>query len=370
MTLLASQAIPGIGRPVRILTTGGLLWKFGSDRAAVMLWQAGAMTVNTRWAKPTLVGELVTLRPFEPADVEGAWEMLHDPAGADLTATSARFTREQIEEWYATRDDQDQRLDLAIIENSTGEFVGEAVLNEWNSASDSANFRIALRGPAWFGRGLGGEATHLVVEHGLRTIGLKAITLGVLVRNPRARRAYERSGFVVTREYVEDGEAWLEMEIAAGLQVRRVDPRHRCAQRMSDALWGEIQQRYGFVGPHPFDPDSAVESNGGFWLALDGGTPVGSIALVPAAGESTTGRRGEVDVMYVVPSHRRRGIARLLLAALEDHARERGTDELVLRAGDPQPEALAFYAAHGFTPTQPFGHWTQDPTAICLRKHL
>lgn len=182
------------------------------------------MAVLGRWSKPTLVGELVTLRPFVDADLAGVWEMLHDPVGADLTATTAPFTRGQIEQWYASRNDQDERLDLAIVENPTGDFVGEAVLNEWQPDSDSANFRIALRGPAWFGRGLGGEATRLIVNHGLAVVGLRAITLGVLARNPRARRAYERAGFVVSKEYVEDGEAWVEMRITAPLHPLRIDP--------------------------------------------------------------------------------------------------------------------------------------------------
>ena len=87
------------------------------------------------------------------------------------------------------------------------------VLNEHDPETDSANFRIALRGPAWYGRGLGSEATRLVVDHALRTMGLQRLTLGVLARNPRARRAYEKAGFRRVRDYVEDGEDWVEMEV-------------------------------------------------------------------------------------------------------------------------------------------------------------
>ncbi|MEO6126616.1 MAG: GNAT family N-acetyltransferase [Ilumatobacteraceae bacterium] len=171
------------------------------------------MTVSHRWHKPTIVGDLVTLRPMCSADADAAWEMVNDPEGTDLTATVATFTFEQISEWVSTRNEQDQRLDLAIVENATGEYVGEAVLNEYDAESDSANFRISLRGPAWFGRRLGGEATELVVRHGLGSIGLTSITLGVLARNPRARKAYERAGFQVVGQIEEDGEQWIDMAI-------------------------------------------------------------------------------------------------------------------------------------------------------------
>ena len=162
-----------------------------------------------------LAGELVSLRPVTIDDAAAMWEMVDDPEGNDLTDTTATFTFEQIRDWCATRQDREERLDLAIVENATGAFAGEVVLNEYDAASDAANFRIALRGPAWYGRGLGTEATRLIVDHGLHTIGLSRITLGVLARNPRAIRTYEKAGFRRTTETVEDGQAWVQMEITA-----------------------------------------------------------------------------------------------------------------------------------------------------------
>lgn len=169
--------------------------------------------VTGRWRKPTLVGELVTLRPIETSDADAMWEAVNDPEGRELTSTTAVFTREQLDEWCASRARQDGRLDLAIVENATGEYAGEAVLNEFDPDQGSANFRVGLRGPAWFGRGLGGEATRLLVEHGLGEVGLERIVLHVLARNPRAMAAYRRAGFRETGRYREEGEDWVEMSV-------------------------------------------------------------------------------------------------------------------------------------------------------------
>jgi RimJ/RimL family protein N-acetyltransferase len=166
-----------------------------------------------RWAKPVLGGERVTLRPMTAADADMLWELVNDPTGNDLTATTADFTRERIDDWAATRAACCERLDLVIVDNATGEAAGEVVLNEYDPADDSCNFRIALRGPAWFGRGLGGEATQLIIAHGLGPVGLRRITLSVLRRNPRAIRAYERAGFNATGERHEDGEDWVAMAV-------------------------------------------------------------------------------------------------------------------------------------------------------------
>ena len=171
------------------------------------------VTSGSRWSKPTLVGEHVTLRPVTVDDADAMWEMINDPEGNDLTATSATFTYEQIRDWCAGRSDADERLDLAIVENATGEYAGEAVLNGYDARREATNFRISLRGPAWYGRGLGTEATRLIVEHGLHTIGLRTITLSVLARNPRAARAYEKAGLHRTGEAIEDGEAWVQMAV-------------------------------------------------------------------------------------------------------------------------------------------------------------
>jgi RimJ/RimL family protein N-acetyltransferase len=173
------------------------------------------MGVSGRWHKPTLTGDLVTLRPVSIDDADAMWEMVNDPEGNELTDTTSTFTYAQIRDWCATRADADERLDLTIVENATGDYAGEAVLNEYDADRDSANFRIALRGPAWYGRGLGTDATRLIVDHGLDTIGLGAITLTVLAVNPRAIRSYEKARFRRTGETIENGKAWVEMEITA-----------------------------------------------------------------------------------------------------------------------------------------------------------
>ncbi len=160
-----------------------------------------------------LIGERVTLRQLDGNDADAVWEMVNDTEGNDLTATTESFTRHQTDEWCASRPAQTDRLDLAIVENDTGEFAGEVVLNDFDATTDTCGFRISLRGPAWFGRGLGTEATRLIVAHGLDTIGLSSISLEVLARNPRARAVYDKIGFVAEREFDEDGESWIEMRI-------------------------------------------------------------------------------------------------------------------------------------------------------------
>lgn len=149
------------------------------------------------------------------------------------------------------------------------------------------------------------------------------------------------------------------------LQIAPADPYSPAARQMAAALWSEIQHRYGFTAPDPFKPEAFTAPRGGFWLATQGGPPVGSVALSPL-----DDKRAELDVMYVAESHRRAGVARALLTTAEDHARATGSTHILLRCGEPQPEAMDFYRSAGYLPIDRFGVWIDDETARCLAREI
>lgn len=143
------------------------------------------------------------------------------------------------------------------------------------------------------------------------------------------------------------------------------DPAGTAARTMAAALWSEIQERYGFAAPDPFDPADFSAEGAGFWVAFDGERPIGSIGLLPLDEDAA-----ELDVMYVVPAVRGAGVAQRLLAQLERHAVATGFARIRLRAGSPQPEAVRFYEKCGFGRIPAFGKWVGDDTAWCFEKPL
>jgi RimJ/RimL family protein N-acetyltransferase len=166
----------------------------------------------------------VVLRPFGDGDADAMWASFADTESTRLTGTHETFTEEQVRQWYATRNDQTDRLDLAVEDRTTGQCVGEAVLNDWNPDNRSCGFRILLTA-AGRGRGLGSEATSLITSYGLDELGLHRIELEVYAFNPRARRVYEKVGFVaegVRRDaLLWDGE-WID---AVMMSLLENDPR-------------------------------------------------------------------------------------------------------------------------------------------------
>lgn len=93
--------------------------------------------------------------------------------------------------------------------------MGEAVLNQYDPGNRSCNFRI-LVGPTGQGRGLGTEATRMLVGYGFEELLLHRISLEVYDFNPRARRAYEKVGFReegTLRESLRYEDRWIDATV-------------------------------------------------------------------------------------------------------------------------------------------------------------
>lgn len=90
-------------------------------------------------------------------------------------------------------------------------------------------------------------------------------------------------------------------------------------------------------------PGKYAPPDGRLFLALDGDTPIGCIALRRFDAES-----GEVKRLYLQPDHRGHGIAHALCAEVVEAARAIGYRRLVLDTLDRMTAARQLYAAAGF----------------------
>lgn len=142
---------------------------------------------------PILTGAGLRLRPLVAGDAEAMYASLDDPETLRLTGTQSSFTIEQVQRHCEHVGQADDRLDYII--EVAGQPTGEAVLNSVDEINRSASFRIAIWKNDDMNRGIGTEATRLLVRHGFENVGLNRIELEVYAFNPRARRVYEKVGF-------------------------------------------------------------------------------------------------------------------------------------------------------------------------------
>lgn len=145
--------------------------------------------------QPTIETARLRLVQLGPEHLDDLWEELNDPESARLTGTTATFTIEQARAHLARLPGKDDRADFAVLRLEDGTFLGEAVLNELDAENEAMNFRIALNRSARE-QGYGTEATRAVADFGFDRVGLHRISLSVFAFNQRAKRVYEKVGFV------------------------------------------------------------------------------------------------------------------------------------------------------------------------------
>ncbi|WP_405713527.1 MULTISPECIES: GNAT family N-acetyltransferase [unclassified Streptomyces] len=149
---------------------------------------------------------------------------------------------------------------------------------------------------------------------------------------------------------------------------------HPDAVKLNDQVQLEYAERYGDEGDvTPLDPSMFEPPHGLYLLAYDErDRPVatGGWRTQDRNDEGYSDGDAELKRMFVIPEGRGTGLARRILAALEEDARAAGRIRMVLETGDRQPEAIALYASSGYAPCEKFGHYRMYESSRCFAKPL
>jgi GNAT superfamily N-acetyltransferase len=161
-------------------------------------------------------------------------------------------------------------------------------------------------------------------------------------------------------------------ETVTAWRVVRVPITHPDAARLVEDVQQEYVERYGTPDETPLEADYFEAPQGAFFVGYLDGRPVATGAwrrrddVVVGDSHETA----EVKRMYVVKAARGLGLARAMLAHLEETAREAGAEVMVLETGTGQPEAIALYESSGYEPITPFGFYRHSPLVRCFARRL
>ena len=154
---------------------------------------------------------------------------------------------------------------------------------------------------------------------------------------------------------------------ALPLRVEAADPQGPVALGLLREAAIEARELY----PELHQPDAPWPTNpplperGAYVIAWQGDIAVGCGALRPIDETIVEVRR-----MYVLRAARKAGVARAVLAHLEEVARGLGFVVLRLETGYRQQPAMALYESAGFKRIAPFGQYANDPTSVCFEKGI
>ncbi|MFF4752557.1 GNAT family N-acetyltransferase [Streptomyces sp. NPDC002514] len=156
--------------------------------------------------------------------------------------------------------------------------------------------------------------------------------------------------------------------------IRRVPFDHPDAVKLNDEVQAEYHLRYGDGGDATvLDALDFTPPRGVYLIAYDGGDrPVatGGWRSQDANGQGNEDGDAELKRMFVIEQMRGRGLARRILAALEEDARAAGRVRMVLETGTAQPEAIALYTSSGYEPCTKFGYYRHHESSLCYAKPL
>jgi GNAT superfamily N-acetyltransferase len=159
------------------------------------------------------------------------------------------------------------------------------------------------------------------------------------------------------------------MTMGDELFIRPEAPKSAAGQAILQAYFAEVVGRFHGRNLRPHELDAAVSE-----FPSDDLAPPHGVLLVAWLADQPIGcaglrrqddKTGTVSRVFVSPSHRRRGVGRLLMESLERHARQHGLRRLRLDTRHDLAEARALYAAIGFHEVAAFNdepyaeHWFQ-----------
>jgi GNAT superfamily N-acetyltransferase len=142
------------------------------------------------------------------------------------------------------------------------------------------------------------------------------------------------------------------------VDFQEADPALPPAHDLIRAMVAEMNELYGDIEGQRVPsatPADFAQPAGTFLVGFAEGEPVCAGGIKRLDDEAA-----EIKRMYVVPAARRRGVARLLLGALEGAARDRGYRLVRLDTGPRQANAVALYASAGYAE---IGNYNANPLA-------
>ncbi len=272
------------------------------------------------------------------------WPLDHGQLRRDLTAAS------------------EHRHLLAAVEPGNEELVGHVML------TIQPEHRIAVVGrvlvdPARRGEGLGTALMQEIVRIAFDRLGLHRLQLGVYDFNLGAIACYQRVGFVIEgrmRDSTRGSAGYWTGYVMALLEeaYRQADANQRGGVMVRAARFADAPAIASLLAELGYPQDAeAAEAQLGAWagdprgvvlVAESDGSPAGVVAAHAIPYLERPGSFARVVALSVARAHRRSGLGRRLLAAVEAWAAELGCRDIEITSSRRRDDAHAFYGALGF----------------------
>ena len=176
------------------------------------------MTSPQRPALPILRAERVFLRPAERSDIPTFVRWFNDSELTSFVSMRDPMSLAMEERWFEQmlQDHGKSRylFVICLLEDATP--IGNIGLFDIDLVNGSAGIGITIGEKQLWGQGYGTDAMFALIDFGFGQLRLERLWLEVYDFNPRARRVYEKVGFVhegMKRQALRFEAEWIEAHI-------------------------------------------------------------------------------------------------------------------------------------------------------------
>ena len=157
-----------------------------------------------------LRGEQIYLRPITADDTELAVRWRNQPSVVANFLYRKPITPKDHEDWLAIEVFNGLVRQFIVCRNEDDKPLGSAYLQNFDEESRRAEWGIYLGEEQTYGKGVGTEAGHLILDYAFNTLGLHKVVSRVLARNTASARMSEKVGSIqeayLRDEYFLDGQ--------------------------------------------------------------------------------------------------------------------------------------------------------------------
>lgn len=148
------------------------------------------------------------------------------------------------------------------------------------------------------------------------------------------------------------------------LQVRKADPKEPGATALLQASHALMTSLYPAEHNHYLEIDELCTPDISFLIVEEDGEALGCGAM------ANKGTYGELKSIFTDPKGRGKGVAALIMSALEAEATAQNLPVIKLETGDTLDAAHRLYARCGFTICEKFGAYDDGPHSVFMEKQL
>jgi RimJ/RimL family protein N-acetyltransferase len=146
-----------------------------------------------------IYGERIRLRATEHEDVKKFCVWVNDPQVTRYLSLYLPMSTVDEENWFERMTKRDQAEKTLVIEVRDGDgwkMIGNCGVFDIDSVNRSGELGIMIGEKDEWNKGFGTESMRLLVRHCFETLNLNRAYLRVYAENLRAKRSYEKAGFV------------------------------------------------------------------------------------------------------------------------------------------------------------------------------